>query len=437
MIEKAGPLLRTSHFAASLLSLVMVAWSLPVQADLAHDIKQLTATWKPSGFQVSKAKSIFLERGQKRLFRLPTPPSFPKGCTSLVFLGTRNIQFSFSVQDPPDQRSLFAPSDNILKAQSGFLQITRCGDQQRDLEYSSLEMSSRRGAIEVLRVQGVPPPKGVEAILSDRFVSQATPPIDPGRPQIFHPLNFRTLTAIRTAKLNQASVLLQQQVRASSKGNGRLRLNLTEGCHRIELLADSVSSSQTPDLDAEIHAGSEGDELLARDRSDTPDAHLKFCLGQSRAVTLLFAGAPPGGRIQVLGFRWPTPRSIPTHWGARVTATMAELMRYRFVSSLPTRAMHVSLGVSGVTQVPIELEAQSCYLAMAATVRGEPSAVVLTAPTTNGISKGDGAVTNEGAIVSFCTMESRMGKLEVNAKGSGLAWVMSVWRTGKTPLNHP
>ena len=63
-----------------------------------------------------------------------------------------------------------------------------------------------------------------------------------------------------------------------------MKLDLEPGCHRLEIFAPDVRNAHGPrrrrlDVDAEIR--NEDEELLARDRTEAPDARLETCVGET------------------------------------------------------------------------------------------------------------------------------------------------------------
>ena len=87
------------------------------------------------------------------------------------------------------------------------------------------------------------------------------------------------------------------------------------------------------------------DRLLARDRTDAPDANLAVCVGESTRVHIVFAGSPPtlpGARRARRRGRF---RSTCRRCGeARRRARMAHVLLARHVTSLPRRARRARAG---------------------------------------------------------------------------------------------
>ena len=45
-----------------------------------------------------------------------------------------------------------------------------------------------------------------------------------------------------------------------------------------------------------------------------------------------------------------------------------------------------------------------------------------------------GSADTEGSAVSFCAQGARLATLEIDGQGSGLAWLLAVWQSGRSVL---
>jgi hypothetical protein len=115
---------------------------------------------------------------------------------------------------------------------------------------------------------------------------------------------------------------------------------------------------------------------------------------------------------------------------------MAETLRESHIHQLAGAPVYSSLGVTGVTLLPIEVEPGRCYIAALAALRGTPSGLAL------GLGSGPNRVQNhsspDGADTSaaFCATVERTVLLEVEARGVGVTWIAAVWPTGRLPLGE-
>jgi len=185
-------------------------------------------------------------------------------------------------------------------------------------------------------------------------------------------------------------------------------------------------------LDAELVDG-EGGARLAIDRAEDADAALSLCLGTPTRVELRFVGAAPNAPLSVTHARWDLPPGLPSSWGSEAQARLARLARNAHLELL-TAPIYSSLGVQGKTELPLEVEPGACYSALLIPLRGAARSLSLSvrAHATGEVPRGAADV--EGSAVSFCTHGARLATVEVDAQGAGLAWLLSIWQNGRSPL---
>jgi hypothetical protein len=138
----------------------------------------------------------------------------------------------------------------------------------------------------------------------------------------------------------------------------------------------------------------------------------------------------------ILHARWDLPSGLPDRWEPHVAARMAEAIWQNHNRSLGGTPVHESLGIAGVTAVPIEIEPFACYVVAAAPVRGQPLGLDLAvaAGRQHGQNHGDSEVA--GTSLAFCNDASDRALIEVEARGIGLVWLLAVWQTGRVPIGE-
>jgi hypothetical protein len=182
------------------------------------------------------------------------------------------------------------------------------------------------------------------------------------------------------------------------------------------------------DLDAEMRRHSD-DRLLARDRSDAPDADLTVCVGERTRADILFAGSPPNQPVLVAHFSWPLPEHLPMVWGNEARARMAHVLLVRHAVSLPRDPFVLVQGGSGETPVPLSIEPGGCYVAIAVLAQGAAHAVSLHVNVGAADSVDDRGIDESGAVVAFCAGERDRAVAHVEARGSPLlGWGLAVYR---------
>jgi hypothetical protein len=211
-------------------------------------------------------------------------------------------------------------------------------------------------------------------------------------------------------------------------------VQLEEGCHRIDLLAD-LAGRRAVDLDADLR-DAESDRVLARDRSDAADVRFDVCVGSAGAADLLFAGAPGPVALLMIDRRTPIPPGVPNHWGPRARAGLARALWRRTMPTVQQPPFAEWLGVAGLTAWSPTVEPGFCYVAALATTRGEPRSVTLSA-NVDGTSVYDANTgRDDSAAIAFCAASEAQPRVEVEVRGNAVAWAASLWQVGARPLEE-
>jgi hypothetical protein len=247
------------------------------------------------------------------------------------------------------------------------------------------------------------------------------------------PPDRRADLAEARARRDGAVIATRASWDAGLDGAGTGQETLAAGCHRLEIFALDPRTSHPGrrgklDLDAEMRDASD-DRLLARDRTDAPDAQLAVCVGESTNVDVVFAGSPPGAPVVVAHFAWPLPEHLPAVWGGDARARMAHVLMARHVVSLPHDAVMLAQGGSGVTPVPLSLEPGGCYLAVATMVKEAARTIGLRVHVGAADALDDRGIDEDGAAVAFCAGERTRALAEVEAHGTPLlGWGLALYR---------
>ena len=434
------------------------------RADLTDDVERLTARWlAKEGTTVDRRPPLFVEHARLTVARLQDPPkaapaasSAPvtstsaqpapaAGCTTVVLVAPRTSEIAALTDGagpatpaiPPSSLPLGHPviagaENGPIRSKAGVAVIERCGKDQaaEPLEGERLlvQSISPRTAVEVLVVRSRAPIERVESILPARAEGPVAPRGDAGRPPDPGPLADRLARVERRGKEAGAERILKVTMRASSAGTGAFVVKLGEGCHGIDVLADAPPTARRgTDVDAHAHV-SEGGRPLARDRGESPDAHLDFCLGEAAEVEIGFTGASGEVDVTLVDALWSLPAGIPSEWGPQVRGDVALALRRRHAPPLPAEPIATFLGVQGETMVPFVVEPGQCYLAAAALVRGDARALRLAVEIGDRAPHDEIADRPEAAQVAFCAAVEDRAALRVDARGSQPWWVGLVWR---------
>lgn len=404
-------------------------------ATLSDDVSALRRAAIEKGATVELEKAVFLEEGRIADIAVPDTSSF---CRTLFFVSSRTIVLTASTGTQGDDadtllvRLATAGQGGRIDSEGGVIHVSACGEEAGSLGRALVRMGGARAAVEVVVFGSAGPLDDLDDALA-RDPGPTAPRSDPGPPLSPGPLLERRRRAEERARGFGATNVLPLEMRAGTQGRGELTLKLPPGCHRLDLMADAkevAGGRVLPlDVDAELRVTDTG-EIVARDRGETPDAHVESCVGKTTELTLTFQGAPPSSRVMVLDSLWPLPAGVPSRWGPRAQATLAQTTRRR--TSRPPQRSPIAevLGAQGTTSVPLEVEPGRCYLGAVALVRGVSRGIRISASAGGKASNEEAPAPSDSAAVIFCAESSDMAHLSVEVPGASLFWVLDVWAMG-------
>ncbi|MCW5814224.1 MAG: hypothetical protein KIT84_24570 [Labilithrix sp.] len=232
------------------------------------------------------------------------------------------------------------------------------------------------------------------------------------------------------ARRDGATSGARAKVRAGDEGTGESDLELEAGCHRIEVFGKELGRERPGrrfrlDVDAELR---DSERVLARDRTEAPDARLETCVGSKTTVTLVFVGSPPHAEVLVNRATWPLPEKLPSLWGAATRSKMARAMFLRHVATPPDAPVFMTQGSTGSTPIPLAVETGGCYVAVVGVARGHARQLQLRAIVGARESTDERGATEEAALGAFCVRANESARLEVLARGTGVAWGLALFR---------
>lgn len=410
------------------LALAIASGAGPAAAELDDEATRLERAWRGAGFAVRRATPFFLEQGSLRSLGgvLRREAATSASCVTLAVLAVRGTDFSLVLPTGilPDGRPAGRRPERAL---AGLSSTTRCGAERVELLHAAVEMRSTRGTIEVIVAEGVGAPPPARDALLERSVPQARSLIDPGRARTGEGLDARLRWAEDRSRRDGAFASERRAIEPADDGAGRVLVPIVPGCHRLELFAELGSHESVTDVDAELRDAT-NNRTLARDRSDTPDAHLEACVADPTVALLRYSGAPPNAPLTLLDARWPLPKGLPAVVPARARAGMARALVARRVPDPGVSPLVTLFGASGTTYQYLEIEPGACYVAAVAVAQGESRSLGM-AVRGPGLLAGDDAVHGaEGASVAFCAPHAGVAQVAVDARGSALAWALSIWQ---------
>ena len=169
------------------------------------------------------------------------------------------------------------------------------------------------------------------------------------------------------------------------------------------------------------------DVLLARDRGDAPDARLESCFGVRTPVSLKFVGAAPREPVIVSHAAWPAVAALPREWSAVTRARASAVLHFHHISQVDPPAL-VVVGGGGATPVPVALEPGACYAALVVVSQGASRGLRLFARLGASQWSEERPADEGAALVSFCAAHHGSAQLDVEARGSSLAWTLALLR---------
>ena len=354
----------------------------PVMADVAEDAERLALAWAQRGAQTSRLSPIFAEHGQSKVIEI-----FPKGideskpgCITVALLGAPTIDFAaapllegvpLDVPLLPDGHPLVAAGAEGTRSVIGVATLKRCDEARWQLARIAVTMRAPRAAIDIVVARSPVALGEPREVLPERVAGVIAPRGNPGRPIEPGSLVDRVTRAEERARAEGAQAFTRTPVVATPEGAGEARLRLTEGCHRISIMATVPNTFPHRATDVDAEARDDSGRVLARDRSETADSRLDFCVGETARVSVVYAGASGAVPVMVTDAAWPMPAAVPNHWGSRVRAGFALALRRRHAPAPPSPPTFESLGSSGPTMVPVPLEPGRCYLAAVSVLRGD------------------------------------------------------------------
>jgi hypothetical protein len=400
------------------------------RAELHEAAERVAEAWRGTGASVAVDRTRFLtdESDDDRPVVIALPELPPGACTTVVLLGARGLGFHVRL---PDARGDDAAPRRVPSV-AGVVSIERCGNEgPRRLVVAT---DSGRGAIETVVGRSAKPLPPLRSVLPERSGGPLMPASEAGPLPPLPAPERRADVAETRGKRDGASIGERMTWQAEADGTGRESVTLDAGCHTLQLFALDLRTGHPGrrgklDLDAEMREES-GERLLARDRTDAPDALLSACFGESTPVHIVFTGSPPSATVLVAHSEWALPEHLPSAWGAEARGRMAHVLQARHIVSLPREAALLAQGGSGTTPLPLALEPGACYLALVTPVVKEAArAIGLRVRVGATDASDDRGIDTDGAVVAFCAGSRSRALAEVQARGTALlGWGFALYR---------
>lgn len=413
--------------------------------DVREAARRVEADWRKAGGATVTLTPRFLYDDDGATVVLPdSPPGVAgaaAGCVSVAVVGARGLSFHAKIAGASDDPLVDEPGRSSSLA--GVLELARCtGAPPKSFVVAS---DAGRGALEIVVAWSRGPLPALKAVLPERSGGPAPAPQDPGLLPPLPSVERRADAAEQRARRDGGDVEVRAQQRAGVEGAGTAPVELEEGCHTVEVFSAEAPPGAKPapngrrrarlDIDAELR--DDEDTLLAKDRSESPDARLELCVGEATDAEVIFAGAPPGATVIVTHASWKIPARLPELWGPVARARMAKVMRSRHMLAPLDPPIALAQGGAGATMVPIAVEPGACYFAVAAVNQGHARGLGMRAVLGPRETSDERGAADDAGLVAFCAGDRAQARLEVEARGSGIAWGLAVFRSASRVWEAP
>jgi len=406
------------------------------RATLEEDAAVLDALVTASGGHPTVSRTIFLEEGHASVVPLKTE----RRCIGFAAVAARSVRLAAMVGTPADSDdevlAALAPSVPGTKqlarrreSESGLFTFSACGPDAAAVDRVAIRMLSARGAVQ-LRVFESDEPLSDPATALGRSPGPEVPRGDPGPSLSVAPISERKQRAEASARADGARSFLTSDTKADASGAGAVTVRAGLGCHRFAVMAEQTENQTTMDVDAELCEKDTG-AIVARDFGETPDARLEACFGEPTEVQIGFVGAPPSARVVIADALTPLPEGIPAHWGEKPRAAMGRALGKRLRTGPTAGPVFETLGGQGTTSTGIVVEPGRCYAASVAILRGTSLGMRLVARASSRASTDEVSRASEAGAVVFCADGARRARIQVDAPGPGVGWVLAVWLLGR------
>ena len=412
---------------ATLFALGLTLSSGVAKADARDVAARVVAEWRNAGARTAVLPSRFLFDEESVVVPLATDPA--GACTEVAIIGARGLSFRARLSDAPTDPLQPPEPGGRASSSAGVIELRRC-DPARPVRHVVITTEAGRGTLEIIVGRSGRPLPPLATLIPERTGGVLPPAPDAGVLPPLPTADKRADAAESRARRDGAAIQARTTIRASADGGGEDDVDLDEGCHRIEVFGPEIVHERSGrrfrlDVDAELK---DGDHILARDRTEAPDARLETCVATATRVTLAFAGAPPKSELLVTRGTWPIPGHLPSIWGPGTRGKMARAFSIRHVAAPSEDPVFLTQGSTGTTPVPLATEPGACYVAVAGIARGHARQLQLRVIAGARESVDERGAAEEAALAAFCVRDDEPTKLEVLARGTGVSWGLAVFR---------
>ncbi len=383
-------------------------------ADLQDDRTRIASAWQTAGGTLLTSGTRYLFDDESAMFTLPET-SAP--CVRVALVGARgtSLRARFADGETDDSRGRSS-------SHAGALQLERCGAPATRVVVTN---ESGRGAVELVAVAYSGNLPTVGALLPERSANEPRTAELPLAVNLATP--ERRVVAAQVAAFRDGAVEVGEEHVTAGQGAGQLGFVLGPGCHRITVVATRLGKLDPSRIDLDAELRDEEGSLLARDRSDAPDARLEPCTVAEKKVTLTFVGAPEGSFVLAETARFSPYPELPTAFGDDARLRMDRALRKRG-AKLVGKPVMLAQGAEGHSRMVLETDRSSCYLVVAAASHGQPRGIALRAQIGANEAEDERGPSDDSGVVAFCARGERLARVDLEARPTGARWGLAVYR---------
>lgn len=410
-----------TRLLAGTLGLLLLLLAPQAHADLGRDLERARQALAGQ-LQSDALRPRLLERDDITPLALPPWALDPSrgDCTTLIVLAPVPTQFLLHVHPWPGLPS-------ALGSSAGALQLTRCGRERVSLLQVLVEMRSPRAVVHTLVAVGSSTPVPLIETLPERDTGLQAPLGEPGPAPPREPLAERFKRFERGAHQAGAEAVETR----SLPRLGRLRLSLLPGCHQLLASRDDDSPYRLELREVE-------DEKPRRiEPSEQGDIREELCAARERSIWLSLERDVGDGDVKLAIARFPLPSGLPGRFGPEVAERLARALGG---SAAPRRLgplVSATLGAQGRTPLPRALLPKTCYLAAVTALHGDARALSLGVQSGSSVAEATSTLGMPGPRLGFCTGKDGRVDLDVEARGLGMAWLLSLFQMGRAQPEEP
>ena len=125
---------------------------------------------------------------------------------------------------------------------------------------------------------------------------------------------------------------------------------------------------------------------------------------------------------------WPLPSTFGHEWSSETRARMTGAFVAHRVQAPLDHPVLVALGGAGLTPVFASIEPGSCYIAAVALSHGVVRSMRLRARVAENESSEERSPQDGAGLVAFCARDRQTAEIDVDARGTSVAWTLALFR---------